>query len=180
MGRTRWSMAKQGLLIGGVLLFACCAAADCQPEQILQPEPAKTKKVRVRPPDVPDRNALRPVTAAELGDLVEAVKGKPDGEAAKQIEHLRLTERLSSSKLPGLMGRLAGEKARAALMGVADASVFLAPPEEEMPKLAVPDAAEQRQILSLAVDYLKTTLPKLPNFYAKRFTTSFERVANRQ
>ena len=35
---------------------------------------------------------------------------------------------------------------------------------------------ERRQMLSRAVDYLNKINPKLPNFYAKRFTTSFEEL----
>ena len=140
------------------------------------PAPGKGPMLIGRAPAMVDRNAKHQVTVAELASVVEATKSRPDGEAAKEIEHLQLTERLSSLKLPGLMEKLPGDKARAALMGVGDASVFLAPPNDEIPKLPDPDVAEQRQILSRAVDYLKTTLPKLPNFYAKRVTTSFERV----
>lgn len=61
-------------------------------------------------------------------------------------------------------------------MGVCDASVFLEPPKGEIPNRTVPDLAEQRRIMSQTLDYLKKINPKLPDFYARRLTTSFEEV----
>jgi VWFA-related protein len=144
--------------------------------EYFRPEPKKEKTVIAQQPDIDERSALQPVSVAELTEIVERVKSRHDAEAAKEIEHLRLTERLSSPKLTALIADLPGAKAKAALMVVGDASAFLEPPEAEIPKRAVPNMTEQRQIVSLAVDYLKKILPKLPDFYAKRFTTSFEEV----
>ena len=53
---------------------------------------------------------------------------------------------------------------------------FWIPPEAEIPKKTVPNVKEQRQMMSDAVDYLKKIIPKLPDFYARRFTSSFEEV----
>jgi VWFA-related protein len=122
------------------------------------------------------RIAARPVTVAQLMEVVHAAKGKRDGEVAGEIEHLQLTERLSSPEFAALSDELPGVKSRAALMGVVDTSVFLDPPKDEIPVRAAPDAGEQRRIASLAVEYLKNVIPKLPNFYARRFTRSFEGV----
>ena len=121
--------------------------------------------------------ALRQATVAQLYDWVRELKGKRDGEAAKEIDRLQLTERLSSPKLTALSAELPGAKSKAALMAVGDASVFLKPPPDEIPQKAPPDLAEQKQIMSLAVDYLKKVNPKLPDFYAERFTTSFEEAS---
>jgi hypothetical protein len=115
------------------------------------------------------------VTVAQLGDTVETAKDKNDEDAAKEIEHMELTERLSSPELDRLSGELSGAKSKAALMAVGDASVFLEPPQGEMLDKAAPDEAEQRQIVSRASDYLKTIIPKLPDLYARRITNVFEK-----
>jgi hypothetical protein len=103
--------------------------------------------------------------------------GRPDAEAAKEIEHLKLTERLSSPKLATLSAQLPGPQSKTALMAVGDASAFLNPSPDEIPEKAQPELAEQRQVMSQAVDYLKKVIPKLPDFYANRFTTSFEEAS---
>lgn len=116
------------------------------------------------------------VTVAQLTRAVEQAKNKRDGDAAKEIEHLQLTERLNSTELVVLSNALPGAKSKNALRAVADASVFLELPKGEIPDRAVPDVAEQRRIVSLAVNYLAKTVPKLPNFFARRTTVSFEAV----
>ena len=118
----------------------------------------------------------RRVTVVQFEETVKHAKAQGDGEAAKEIEHLRLTERLSSPKLSVLTGELRGKKSRAALIAVSDASAFLNPPASELPEKAAPDPAEQQRILSLAIEYLDKINPRLPDFSARRITTSFEEV----
>jgi hypothetical protein len=165
MGQTLSSIARRSLKLCVVLVYLC-AAGNAQTEgQENSPNLAIQGK-RVQPR----------VTVAELTQLVEEQNGKRDGDAAKEIEHLQLTERLSSPKLATLIAELPGERSKKALMAVGDVSVFLAPPKAEIPKRSLPEIAEQRQIVSRTVDYLKRILPKLPDFYAKRFTNSFEEI----
>ena len=116
------------------------------------------------------------VTVEELKHTLAVAHSLSDAEAARQLSDLELTERLSSSKLAMLSAELTGKKSRAALMAVADTSVFLQPPAGEIPQRPAPDMAEQNRIMSRAMDYLKMILPKLPDFYATRFTTSFAKV----
>ena len=130
----------------------------------------------IRPPRSEEAAAPELVTVAQLTQRVEGLKNKRDGEAAKEIEHLQLTERLNSSKLGFLSDELPGTKSKGALRAVADASVFLELPKVEIPDRAAPDVTEQRRIVSLAVNYLVETVPKLPNFFARRTTVSFEAV----
>ncbi len=132
-------------------------------------EPADVSKAVSQPMGAPQA-----VTVAQLGDTVETANGKSDGDAAKEIEHLELSERLSSPELARLNEELPGARSKAALMAVGDASVFLEPPHGEMLDKAAPNAAEQRQIVSRASDHLETTIPKLPDFYARRITNVFE------
>jgi hypothetical protein len=143
-------------------------------EETKTPAP-KTERAAIAQPsaiDAPDGAKL--VTVAQLTEIVANAKGKDNSGTAKEIEHLRLMERLSSTNLAALSAELPGTKSKNALMAVADASVFLEPPANENPNEPIPDMAERDQIVTMAVDYLKEINPKLPNFYAKRLTTSFE------
>ena len=118
--------------------------------------------------------AQQAATVAQLAEAVAAAKDKSDEDAAKEIETLELSERLSSRELARLNEELPGARSKAALMAVGDASVFLEPPPGEILDKAVPNTAEQRQIVSRASDYLKTIILKLPDFYARRITNVFE------
>jgi hypothetical protein len=57
---------------------------------------------------------------------------------------------------------------------VADLSAFLDPPASEIPADAPPDRATQQRVISKVIDYLKTTIPKLPNFIATQTTVRYE------
>jgi VWFA-related protein len=132
--------------------------------------PASPRKAQ---PAIEESGGPRPVTVTQLAEVVGRARGAGDSEAAKEIEHLQLTERLSNANLATLTAELPGRKSKATLLMLGDASVFLAPPDREIPQKPAPDTAEQKQILSQAMDYLKKVVPKLPDFYANRLTTSF-------
>jgi hypothetical protein len=119
--------------------------------------------------DPPDPK-LRDVTVAQLEEMVQEAHGS--GDAERQLATVKLTERLSGAKLADLTAKLHGGKAREALEGIADESVFLAPPPSEILTDPPPDASVQQQILSAAADYLSKALTKLPNFFATRKTVS--------
>jgi hypothetical protein len=121
----------------------------------------------------------RPVSVAELTKIIESVTVNQLSESAGELEHLQLTERLSSSTLTKLSAQLKGQDEKNALMVLGDASSFLEPPPDEVPRKAIPEMPEQKLILLRVADYLRKTIPKLPNFYARRFTTSFSDVSNR-
>jgi hypothetical protein len=144
-----------------------------RPEQAIQPASQVSPQLLAEDPAIPGL-----VSVAQLTQLVEQAKGKRDGDAAREIEHLKLTERLNSTKLVLLSSELPGAKSRNALRAVGDASVFLELPKAEIPDRAAPDIAEQKRVVSLAVDYLGKTVPKLPNFLARRTTVSFEAIAD--
>lgn len=118
---------------------------------------------------------LRSATVGDLVHLLDEVKDEPDSEAADKIYGLRLTERLSSETLSKYSQNLPGSEAKAALEAVADASAFLNPPPEEVPNLPAPDLAEQRQMIARTANYLLETIHRLPNFFATRTTTTFQR-----
>ena len=103
-----------------------------------------------------------------------AAHDTPDAKAAHQISDLKLTERMSDAKLASWKTRLPGAKSWDALLAVADLSAFLDPPAAEIPAAAPPDLAAQQRMMSNVIDYLKTTIPKLPNFIATQTTIRYE------
>jgi hypothetical protein len=110
----------------------------------------------------------------QLERLLAAAHSKPDGKAAQLLSDLELSERLSSAKLAVWEERLPGPASRRALVILADQSAFLDPPPSEIPAAATPDLADQRKIMTLAVDYAQKTIHQLPNFFATRDTIRFE------
>ena len=51
---------------------------------------------------------------------------------------------------------------------------FLHASSAEVPRQPAPDEAAKQRMLSLAIDYLDTTIPRLPDFYATRTTVRYE------
>jgi VWFA-related protein len=120
------------------------------------------------------RVPARRVTVYELEQILDTANTEHDGELAKQLAGLELTERLSSSRLSLRKDRLRGKKSVAALVALADESAFLDPPAIEILSDPAPDLNTQRQMLSRTVKYLKEVIPKLPDFFATRTTTEYQ------
>ncbi len=118
--------------------------------------------------------AAKRVTVTQLEQTLSAARSLPDAEAAAQISGLELSERLSTASLDRLEAALPGDKARKALIILADAAEFLNPPASEISNQPTPDPATLRKILAMTVNYVTETLHQLPNFFADRVTRSFE------
>jgi hypothetical protein len=114
------------------------------------------------------------VTVAQLEQALAEAHGKPDGEVARQLSGLELSERLGRVKLEQLKAGLPGNKAREQLLILADLAAFLNPPSAEIPADPTPDQAATHQMLLQIVGYLNTTLHQLPNLTAVRDTIGFE------
>jgi hypothetical protein len=114
------------------------------------------------------------VTVAQLQQALAAVQGKPDAEVAQQLADMELTEQLSAAGFARLDAALPGDKARQALMILADSAGFLNPPDSEIPVKPAPDPAGTRLMLTGIVNYVNTTARQLPNLIAVRTTTGFE------
>ena len=119
-------------------------------------------------------SAAKRVTVEQLERLMTAAHGKPDAKVAQQLVNLELSERLSLAQLTRLEADSPGPESRQALVALADASAFLDPPAAEIPSTPPPDAATQRQIVALAVDYASKTISRLPDLFATRDTIRFE------
>jgi VWFA-related protein len=118
--------------------------------------------------------AAKQINVEQLEQILAAGQDKSPTELAEQLAGLELTERLTSARLAQLRSGLSGKKSQEALTALADASAFLDPPSTDIPATATPDAATQRHIMAMTVDYLGKTLRLLPNLFAARDTMRFE------
>jgi hypothetical protein len=119
-------------------------------------------------------SALQRVTVEDVERIITGDRRKRDAELARQLSGLELTERMSDAKLGSLEQSVPGAKSRWALTALADASAFLSPAAADVVPQAPPDLNQQQRILELTVEYLRETLPKLPDFFATQTTVRFE------
>ncbi|MFZ0339027.1 MAG: hypothetical protein WAL45_13405 [Terracidiphilus sp.] len=113
------------------------------------------------------------LTVDQLDQLLKQIRGQSDAKTARQITGIKLTERASAERIARWEAELAGDRSREALMVVTDVSAFLAPSAAEMTTMPMPDAQTQKRILARCRDYVNQTVPRLPNYFALRTTTSF-------
>jgi VWFA-related protein len=118
--------------------------------------------------------AIRRITVAELQQQLLAARALSDGEVANQLSNLELTEQLNDEKLASWTAGLRGKQTRQALTALADQSAFLEPPPEDTSSDPPPDQDAQRHMISLTAEYLRSTMPRLPDFYAKRISVRYE------
>lgn len=121
-------------------------------------------------------SAFQRVTVQQFEQVLSASHGKKDAEVARRILALELTERVSSERLSKWQAQSPGPKTHQALIAVTDTASFLDLPPSEIPSKSAPDLQAQRQIISMSVAYVKTTLGRLPNLFASRETTRFEDI----
>ncbi|MGD0737287.1 MAG: VWA domain-containing protein [Terracidiphilus sp.] len=122
--------------------------------------------------------AAEHLTVEQLEQLLGTWHSTADGELARRLYGVELTERMTGPQLAAWKDRLPGAKSPGskswdALVEVADASAFLSLPAAEIPSTAPPDLSGQREILRLAIQYLSQTIPRLPNLFATRTTVSY-------
>jgi hypothetical protein len=117
--------------------------------------------------------AANPVTVEMVDQLLVYAHGRPDAKVAEQLFDLELTERVSPAMLERWDAELPGPKSRQAMVALADASMFLRLPLEEIPGTPAPGRDAQNSLLALAGSYVEDTIPKLPNFFATRDTILF-------
>jgi VWFA-related protein len=166
------------------------------PPEAVQPDEYHDLKVQIEAPGLSARTntgyydqpvfydqprvPARRVTVHELEQILDTANEEHDGELARQLSGLELSERLSSSQLSLWKDRLRGKKSKAALVALADESAFLDPPAAEILSDPAPDLDTQRQMVSRTVKYLKEAIPKLPDFFAIRTTTEYEQPSPKE
>jgi VWFA-related protein len=120
--------------------------------------------------------AAKQISVEQLEQALKEAHSRPDAEVAEELSGLELTQRLGSTILASWQAGLPGVRSRATLAALADASVFLALPPAQNPATPPPELAEQRRMIAATFNYLKETIPKLPNFSVTRTTVRFERT----
>jgi hypothetical protein len=120
--------------------------------------------------------AAKTMSVEQVEQLLVKLHGKPDGRVAGELEQVELTERVSMARLVRWETDFPGKRTQEALIGLADTAAFLNPPQLDVIPDPPPEKETQQRMLELAVDYVKTTMTRLPNFYATRETTHFENM----
>lgn len=120
--------------------------------------------------------AARKVTVRELGQILIDARGNSDERMARRLNGLELSERLGGAELGRLEAGMPGDKSRLALALVADKAAFLDPPVLAGNGATIPEMEAQLQMVTLAVQYVRSVLPRLPNFTATRETRRYRDV----
>jgi hypothetical protein len=91
--------------------------------------------------------AAKRVTAEQLRRMVSDARysHRTDDVAAQQLVGVKLTARLSGAPLQRLVSVSPGPKATQALNAIADLSVFLELPADQLPATSAPDRVTQKQ-----------------------------------
>jgi len=118
--------------------------------------------------------AAKSVSIQQFEQMLFAEQGKSDDKVADRIEDVVLTERASSARLARWEKQFQGGHTREVLMRLADESAFLEPPVDDVLKDPAPDVETQQKMMAVALDYVKSAVKQLPNFYATRMTTHFQ------
>ncbi len=119
----------------------------------------------------------RRVTVVQLEEAVTTgeAEHRADLDFARQIGELEMSEQLTVRTLVHFAANhKLGPRTALALQLLSDQSVFLAPPADELPATAPPDAALQQQMLDAARAYSVETWAHLPNFFVTRITHRFD------
>ncbi|MGA3131393.1 MAG: hypothetical protein ABSD59_11370 [Terracidiphilus sp.] len=124
--------------------------------------------------------AAKNVNVGQLEQLLYTLRAKPDGKVAAELSDLELTERVSPARLAHWEADFPGSRAHEALIKLADLAAFLDPPASDVVPIPAPDSGTQDRMLELALEYVKTTITRLPNFLATRATTHFEDTPSSQ
>lgn len=118
--------------------------------------------------------AAKSLSVAELEQILAADHGKADGHVAQQLSEVELTERVSPARLAQWEKGFNGSKCREQLTRLADSAAFLKVPVDDMVRDPAPDSDTQTKMIDLAVEYVRATMTRLPNFSTNRETTHFE------
>ena len=117
---------------------------------------------------------VRGITSEQLGKLLTSLRGEPDEKIARQLATLSLTNRPDSTVVASWRASLHGKIAQQELIALTDLSAFLNPAPSTIITDPPPGTDEQKKMISLAADYLAKTIPKLPDFYARRTTVRYQ------
>ena len=124
--------------------------------------------------------AAKIMSIDQMEQLLVKLHGKPDGKVAGELEDAQLTERVSPARLARWEAEFPGKRTQEELLKLADTSAFLNPPASDVLRDPPPDLETQQRMVSMALEYVRTTTARLPDFYATRETTHFEDTLSHQ
>ena len=124
--------------------------------------------------------ADKTMSIEQMEQLLIKLHGKPDGKVAGELEDARLTERVSPARLAHWEADFPGKRTQEELMKLADMTAFLNPPASDVLRDPPPDIETQQRMVSMALEYVRSTTTRLPDFYATRETTHFEDTLSRR
>jgi len=124
--------------------------------------------------------AAKSLSVDQFDQMLGVEQGKSDERVADKISDVVLTERVTAARLARWEKEFPGSHMHEALMKLSDEAAFLPPPAEDVLRDPPPDSDEQEKMLELAVEYVKTIINELPNFYATRETRRFEDTPSQQ
>jgi len=118
--------------------------------------------------------AAKAMSVEQMEQLLIKLHGQPDGKVAGKLDDVELTERVSLARLEGWEADFPGERTHEELMRLADISAFLNPPAADVLRDPPPDTETQERMPQRTLEYVRTKISQLPDFYATRVTTHFE------
>ncbi len=118
--------------------------------------------------------AAKSVTVDQMNQWLTGARRKSDTKLAREIAGRRLSERATPTELAHWQAGFSAAHTRDALLALADASQFLALPQNQILRTPPPGLQSQVAMLSSAVKYAAKTISKLPDFFATRETLYFE------
>ena len=113
-----------------------------------------------------EKRALQAVTVAQLEQVLESEQGAGDGQLAKRLARVRLTERLDGATQAQIARQLLGRKSLDTLDALAAESAYLQPPASDILSLPMPDEAAQNRLLAQVTAYLEDVVPAMPDLVA--------------
>jgi VWFA-related protein len=120
--------------------------------------------------------AAKTMSVEQMEQLLNKLQGKPDGKVAGELDDVQLTERVTLARLTRWEAQFPGSRTREQLIKLADTSAFQNPPGSDVVPDPPPNVETEERMLEMAVDYVKSTMSRLPDFYATRQTTHFENI----
>lgn len=118
--------------------------------------------------------AAKSISIQQFEQMLFADQGKSDEKVADRIDDVALTERVTPARLARWEKQFPGSHTREVLLRLADESAFMEPPVDDVLKDPAPDVETQQKMMAVALDYVKTEMKQLPNFYATRTTMHYQ------
>lgn len=120
--------------------------------------------------------AAKKMTVEQMKELIvsDHQANKLDGDVARELEDIELTEELTHSALESLGADVPGQLTTEQLFIKEAESAALPPPAGDIPTAAAPDAAAQKAILDKAMEYATKVYAQMPTVGATKDTRRFQ------